>query len=323
MSELPADLRQGLDAALHGYRPQELAASVERLVGRYRKGIPAATPVLAAPIDVAAYAAYRMPATFVAVRAAMLSASELVPAFAPTSLIDLGGGTGAASWAAASVWPSLRTVSIVEQQRTVIAFGAALMRHAEAAVLREAEWQQGDTGRMEATKADLVTMSYVLGELSPDAQRSIVSHWAGAASAVIVVEPGTPAGYERFMDARELLLRAGLNLVAPCPHDNTCPLRRVDDWCHFAARVNRTALHRRLKDGTLGHEDEKFSYAVAVREGAARATARVLRHPRKRKGLVGLRLCRADGDVADVAVSQREGPRYRAARDAAWGDAWE
>jgi ribosomal protein RSM22 (predicted rRNA methylase) len=140
----------------------------------------------------------------------------------------------------------------------------------------------------------------------------------------VLVEPGTPAGYRRILTARQQLIDAGLGIVAPCPHSGPCPLVGAD-WCHFAARVNRSSLHRRIKGGTLGHEDEKFSYVAAVRGPSVpefSGRGRVLRHPQRRKGLVGLRLCRPDGTAGDVVVSKRHREEYRAAKDIEWGEEW-
>jgi ribosomal protein RSM22 (predicted rRNA methylase) len=111
-------------------------------------------------------------------------------------------------------------------------------------------------------------------------------------------------------------------VLAPCPHQDGCPLAAGDDWCHFAARVSRTALHRQVKDATEGYEDEKFSFVVAARTPYGTAPGRVLRHPRQRKGLVTLEVCMAGGGVARELVSKRQGERYRQAREVGWGDPW-
>lgn len=96
------------------------------------------------------------------------------------------------------------------------------------------------------------------------------------------------------------------------------------DWCHFAARVNRSALHRRLKEGQLGYEDEKYSYVAAAATGhlARPASGRIVRHPVFRKGIVSLQVCSRDDGLGPRLVSKRQGPAYRQARDAEWGDAW-
>src|SRR5690606_27604170 len=99
-------------------------------------------------------------------------------------------------------------------------------------------------------------------------------------------EPGTPAGYQRILAARDRLRQRGAALAAPCPHDAACPMAGRD-WCHFAVRLDRSRLHRHLKGAALGWEDEKFSYVVAVPPGAPdprRASARIVRRPRKETG---------------------------------------
>ena len=63
---------------------------------------------------------------------------------------------------------------------------------------------------------------------------------------------------------------------------------------------------------------------AAVRSAAAAdlPPGRILRHPLHRKGMVLLRVCTADGTAVTETVSKRQGERYRAARDLAWGDPW-
>ncbi len=151
---------------------------------------------------------------------------------------------------------------------------------------------------------DLVVLSYVIGELVPETLRAVVLRAAQAAKrAIAIVEPGTPRGYHRVLAARDILIAAGFRVLAPCPHDHPCPLRGTPDWCHFAARLARSRLHRQLKGGDLGWEDEKFSYVIAgpqaLEPHPASAEpspppvveARVIRHPIKGTGHVTMTLC--------------------------------
>jgi Predicted rRNA methylase len=147
-----------------------------------------------------------------------------------------------------------------------------------------------------------------------------------AGRAIAIIEPGTPSGHQRILTARQALLEAGWQVIAPCPHQADCPVRQPD-WCHFSARVERSSVHRQLKGGELGHEDEKFSYVVAVPGGVDVPerdgdSARILRHPVKRKGLVELQLCRPDGTASRAVVTKRQGAAYKQARDVRWGDTW-
>jgi ribosomal protein RSM22 (predicted rRNA methylase) len=172
--------------------------------------------------------------------------------------------------------------------------------------------------------ADLVVAAYVLAELAPAAQNLLVDAAAAAGRAVLLVEPGTPAGHARVLVARDRLMAAGFHVAAPCPHECECPLLRRDgDWCHFAVRITRSDRHRRLKDAYLNYEDEKFSFVMATRnDDPTRPASRIIRRPAKRKGLVSLELCAADGEARNDTVTKRNADLYRAARKAEWGDRW-
>ncbi len=317
MAELPEQLRSGLARELAGVPTDRLRAAVGRLVAAYRSGETPGAPILSGEVEVAAYAAYRMPATYAAVRAAL---AALPSGYAPATLLDVGGGTGAAAWAAAEAYPSLAGVTVLDQVGAALRRGAALA--AEHPLLRDATWRQAAlVPTPELPAADLVTVSYLLGELPASARAALVDAAAGAGGTVVIVEPGTPAGYARIVEARDRLRERGLAILAPCPHQGGCPLTE-GDWCHFGARINRSALHRRIKDADLGYEDEKFAYVAAGAEPALTRVSRVLRRPAQRKGLVSLRLCRPDGTAGDRLVSKRDGDLYRLARDTAWGDAF-
>jgi ribosomal protein RSM22 (predicted rRNA methylase) len=320
---MPVELGAALDKACAVVPQRELAASVDRLISRYRDPRPASVPILASTADTTAYAAYRMPATWAAMRSALAQFAELAPGFRPESLLDVGGGTGAAAWAATELFPSLAEATVLDQVDEALRLGRKLAGHSGSAALRSARWRRGafaDLGNLGG--ADLVTASYVLSELSEDEQASLVAQAAKGSGAVAVVEPGTPDGYRRILAARDVLITAGLTVVAPCPQQGRCPLAGGADWCHFSARINRSSLHRRLKGGELGHEDEKFSYVVAARKVHEPAPGRVLRHPLKRKGLVSMQVCTRTEGVVQTLVSKRQGTTYREARDAEWGDSW-
>ena len=92
------------------------------------------------------------------------------------------------------------------------------------------------------------------------------------------------------------------------------------DWCHFAARVERSSLHRRLKEGELSYEDEKYSYLALSRNPVVLPPARIVRRPRHHPGWIELPTCAPEGLVT-LRVTKRDRDGFRAARHAAWGDA--
>ncbi|MBB5933276.1 small ribosomal subunit Rsm22 family protein [Streptomyces zagrosensis] len=320
-------LRIALAALLDGLPPKQATQAVERLISNYRGHTPTAAPVLRDRSDVAAYAAYRMPATFEAVRHALGALRDAAPHWTPATHCDIGGGTGAASWAAAATWADgQRTTTVYDWAEPALALGRELAAAAGSTALAAARWQRLPIGAgfTLPQTADLVTISYVLGELTEADQRAVTGAAAGAGRAVAVIEPGTPEGYLRVLRAREQLIEAGLTVLAPCPHSDACPIDPGTNWCHFAARVSRSSLHRQVKGGSLPYEDEKFSYVVAVTPAVSGRTAehRVVRHPQIRKGQVLLDLCVADGALRRETVTKRHGLLYRAARDTVWGDTW-
>jgi ribosomal protein RSM22 (predicted rRNA methylase) len=269
-----------------------------------------------------------MPATVAAAAAAIAQMRESLPRWAPVSLLDVGAGTGAAAWAAEDELPSIRSVTLLEQSAEAINLGRAILAGSGSEALRNADWRRwrlaagGQAAPLPATA--LVTAAYLLGELAGEQQRHLVELALAAASAIILIEPGTPAGHRRILAARGQLLAGGFTVAAPCPHQLACPLNVPGDWCHFAARVQRSSVHRQAKGGKLSYEDEKFAFVAATRGLADKLPgARVVRRPQQRKNLVALSLCAEDGNAREQLITKSEGPYYRAARKAAWGDRWE
>ncbi|MET9273249.1 small ribosomal subunit Rsm22 family protein [Kribbella sp. NPDC003557] len=309
MSSVDNNLHAALARAADGVPHHELRRRVAALSQRYRtEQIDDATPGMSDPLDALAYAVVRMPATFRALHAALSTAEHHVDAPFTTHL-DLGGGTGAAAWAAASLWPAI-TTEIVERQPAAIALGKQL---AEGNFASNWRWTPADLRTWTTPgPVDLVTIGYVLNELAD--RDALIRTAVRCATTIVLVEPGTPAGHRRTLAARDLLIGQGFTIAAPCPHQGPCPI----DWCHFAARLPRTELHRVLKDGTRNYEDEKFTYVVATRHAARAAAARVLTRPTRRKAQVVLDLCTANG-TAERVVVPKSSPSYRSARDASWG----
>lgn len=182
------------------------------------------------------------PATYAAVRSALGALRDRAGGWAPGTHLDLGGGTGAATWAVADAWPDGGHAStVLDWSQAALTLGGALAGSADAPAVREARWTRTPLGGAPALPAsDLVTLSYVIGELTAADRASLVDAAAEATlGALVIAEPGTPDGYARIIEARDRLIAAGLTVLAPCPHDAACPVG-AGDWCHFAARVQRS-----------------------------------------------------------------------------------
>jgi ribosomal protein RSM22 (predicted rRNA methylase) len=316
--ELPAPLRQGVDAMLEGTPLPALRDAGRALSQRYRAEIRDGRAHMASDLAVKAYLAQRLPATYAAVRAALEAVTIARPGFSPRTLLDVGAGPGTALWAASATWPSVGSAVLLEASAPVRAAGQALA----AGLPVRCEWLCGDATIFPPAvrPADLVTIAYVLDELPPAALPKLTDRlWALTADTLLVVEPGTPAGWRRVLDMRAQLIAAGSHVAAPCPHEAACPLIQPD-WCHFSRRVARTRLHRLAKDAEVPWEDEKFIYLAVSRHAASTPAPRVLAPPRAGSGKVTLKLCLPDGSATERLFTKRDGDAFKAARRADWGD---
>ena len=223
--------------------------------------------------EMQAYLATRAPATFAATRRVLAELASLRPGWAPESVLDLGAGPGTATWAAVDVFRSIGRAVLVERDREAAALGARLGEGGLTGLVPELFWILGDATSAALAESDLVVAAYVLGEIGECRELPALERWWGATKGeLVIVEPGTPAGFERLRAARSVLISWGAKVTAPCPHDGCCPMEGPD-WCHFAVRLERSGLHRDLKAARLGYEDEKYSYLVGLFEPALRPVA--------------------------------------------------
>jgi ribosomal protein RSM22 (predicted rRNA methylase) len=310
----PPLLTVALAALLQGVPRKDLAAAAKVISDGYRVG--ASSHGIATPLQAAAYATARMPATYAASAAVFARLAEVMSDFAPQSLLDVGAGTGAASWAAVTEWPSLQTITMLEPNP---ALRSLARRLAENGPLAKAEFLSGNLDA-ERPEADLVVASYVLAEFPEDKAATVARDlWQDAKSALALIEPGTPQGFARIRAARAGLIEAGAHVAAPCTHNNSCPMSG-DDWCHFSQRLSRSRDHMLLKDASVPFEDERYSYVVVTRKKVA-SGARILAPPLETKPGLTFKLCGETGLRAQF-VAARDKDEYRRVRKRHWGDSF-
>jgi ribosomal protein RSM22 (predicted rRNA methylase) len=281
---------------------KKLKASSARLSEIYKKG-----GTLTHNEEILAYLIVRLPATY-AVLARVLAQ---VP---PGSLLDLGAGPGTAWWAAKAAWEIQPSITAIEREAKFIELGKKMGT--------EASWiQENFLTTNSFTPHDWVLFSYSLAELEARELPSLLNKsWAAAKKGMVIVEPGTPSGYQRMLCVRDRLLDLCGNLFAPCPHASTCPLG-ASDWCHFSVRLERSFFHRYAKLAALPFEDEKYTYLIVTKENLSQNLARILRSPSQHSGHVVLPLCSPAG-LQKVTISRRQKNLYKKARKAEWGDSW-
>jgi ribosomal protein RSM22 (predicted rRNA methylase) len=304
--QLPQHVRRAVEERAETVGFATLKRAAAAMSDAYREGRIAR---LNAAERTAAYLVTRMPATYAAAHAVLREVQARLGETAIGSVLDAGAGTGAASLAARECWGQATRITMIERDGAFTE--AARQWLPDVRVLAD------DLTRVESLpQHDLVMAAYSLGELERPMADIL---WKAARVALVVIEPGTPRGYSLVLQIRDDLLAAGAYMAAPCPAAMACPLTSPD-WCHFAARVERSSLHRRIKDAELGFEDEKFSYVALAQEPMALPRARIIRRPQHAPGLIELRTCTPDGPRTRQ-VRKRDREAYRSARHAGWGDA--
>jgi ribosomal protein RSM22 (predicted rRNA methylase) len=316
--DLPAELKAALEAKLHGLSRSDAAERAARISQTYRGG--GGSAAIRIEADALAYALARMPATYAAVGASLNALREMRPDLAPKRLLDVGAGPGTATWAAAEAFSSLTDYTSIDANAALRTLALDLFD--KSSRLSKLQYRQGEARAVlvNAEPADLVVASYLLGEMG-DTERVALAElmWSKTSDTLLIVEPGTPAGYARIIELRRQLIALGAHVAAPCPHDGECPLV-APDWCHFAQRLPRSRAHKAVKDAELPFEDEKFAYVALTRASVERHPARVLAQPVVTKIEVTAKLCARDG-LMMTKVPRRAKADYARARRWRWGDA--
>jgi ribosomal protein RSM22 (predicted rRNA methylase) len=316
--DLPAELKAALDAKLRGFSRNDAAGRAASISKTYRDGGGSGT--IRSEADALAYALARMPATYAAVTASLNALAEIRPDFAPNSLLDIGAGPGTATWAAAEAFPSLQKFALLDANVTLRALALDLV--SDSFRLRDVSYERGEAraALAKADAADLVVASYMIGEIGDGERRALAELiWQKTRDTLLVVEPGTPAGYARIIALRGQLIAQGAHVAAPCPHDGKCPLQ-PPDWCHFTQRLQRSRAHKQVKGAELPFEDERFSYVALTRAAVVQRPARVLAQPTVSKIEIAAKLCTPEG-LTLTKVPRRAKADYAAARRWRWGDA--
>lgn len=162
-------------------------------------------------------------------------------------------------------------------------------------------------------------VSHVLTELSPSQAEQLLAE-AGAAEAIVWVEPGTHEASRALIAARERLLER-FNVVAPCTHRGPCQMLKPENarhWCHHFAN-SPGEVHTDgnwVQFGRLAGIDLRalpLSYLVLDRRtvGETPGAVRIIGRPRVHKGFAQLFACTAAG-LGDCRLMQKAFPEeYR------------
>ena len=302
--ELPTLLKEKLEQEIDGIELKKLKQSAQNISEKYRdKSQKKNTRLINSKEDAVAYAVSRMPATYGAVYSALKYSLEMMPYAEITSLLDVGAGTGTATWAVNELL-KIESNICVENEDYMLNLGQKLMKNE----IDNVQWIKKNiiTDNIEE-KADLVISSYVLNEIKAENRNQILEKlWNSTEKLLLIIEPGTPEGYNQIKEIRDYFIKKGANIVAPCAHEKECKISK-NDWCAFSCRVARTKVHKLLKEGEAPYEDEKFSY-IAVSKMKTDKKDRILK------------LCTTEGDIEKTTITKKEKEKFKIAKKLNNGD---
>lgn len=313
---LPEVIQERIENIIKSFSPSVLKKAQENLSSNYRQKNTSES-VFNSNEQAIAYLATRLPATFATVFSCMEKFSHLHPSFYPSSILDVGAGPATASLALSFLYPAIKSTHLIEKNAAAINLGKKLLSSAEIANI---SWLSKDiTSMEEVPSADLCIFSYSLNEIS-NIEKMLENLIKTKFSVFVFIEPGTPTGYQNILRARSFFLSKNYSILAPCSHQKTCPIKG-SDWCHFSVRLERTKLHKMLKGGELGYEDEKYSYLIVSPEMLNFCTQdRIIRHPFIGKGHQKFTVCSTDGLLKERIITKKDKELYKEAKDLHWGD---
>ncbi|KAB1215513.1 Methyltransferase-like protein 17, mitochondrial [Morella rubra] len=213
-----------------------------------------------------AYVASRMPAVFSACYRVLKEVRSRLPGFSPARVLDFGAGTGSAFWALQEVWPeSLEKLNLVEPSQSMQRAGRSLIQG-----LKNLPLIHGYDSIQALTKSinkserehDLVIASYVLGEIPSLKDRITIVRqlWDLTRDVLVLVEPGTPQGYNIISQMRSHILWMENRKCRKSKAANNTASKDLVVARKSGAFI--VAPRSKGEPPLRGFEDEKFSFVV-------------------------------------------------------------
>lgn len=318
--ELPLDIKELLERLLDDYPLNKLKESSFNIINKYNNLDSNLNNHIDNELDARVYSVIRYPATFKAFSDALEYSSVSLGDIDISSALDIGAGSVAASIASLYQLKYLNKIDLLEKEQVMIDIGEYLLSRIDTKGV-DINYHKLDIIKDDLSnyQSDLVFSNYVLNELDDSKIIEVIDKmWDSTKKVLLVVEPGTPIGFEIIRLIREHLLSKGGYILAPCPHMDKCPIVSPD-WCHFSTRVSRSKLHKLLKGGDAPFEDEKYTYIAFSKSPCSRCNNRILRHPQINSGHIALEVCSKDC-LRTIKVTKKDKELFKVARKSKAGD---
>ncbi len=314
--KIPELLENAIEEKLNHVKLTELKQYASQLSEKYMYQKRTGDTLLNTELEALAYSIMRMPATYGAVYTALKHTLERIDGNIQ-SVVDIGAGTGAATWAISELLDT-KDIQCFEREQVMLELGRSFM--SQNPKLKDISWKYMDIVEDDLNvKADLVVTSYMLNEIKPESRKDVINKLIKSSNhLILIIEPGTPEGFKNIKEVQKIAIENGFHIIAPCTFQGVCPLPD-EDWCHSIVRMERTKVHKLLKNADLPYEDEKFSYVAISKEKYDNSGSRILRHPMIEKGKITLKVC-YNGRIEDMIVTKKDKELFKAVKKKKCGD---
>ena len=284
---LPSYLLEKINLVFSELDKSTLKSTQKNLTDKYKNKTGGSKDLIDGKNDSILYAVSRMPATYSVIYT--LVNNLLSEGFLENieSVIDVGSGTGSVYFALSDIYQSA-SFELFERNKDMINVFNKLCDNKQ-------EVNTIDLIKSSIEKkAQLVTASYVLSEMTENDRLNVFNKLLECSSKyVLIVDTGTPDSYKNMMKLKFYAKEKGFSTLAPC-FCEICPL--INDYCQFYARVERTKVLRQAKSASLSYEDEKYFYLLLSKdENLNQDKKRVIRRPIIKENEIELTICSSKG----------------------------
>ena len=184
--EIPEELKEAIENQIIGIKNNSIIENAQTISQRYRNNDGKGKRLLTKKEEAISYSISRMPSTYCAIYSALEHAIRNYNTDKVKTLLDVGAGTGAATWAVNELIDIEKNICL-ERENVMIDVGKRLMSKTR---LKSTEWKQYDlTKDIIQEKSDIVVTSYMINELSENEKETIINKlWEATKEILLIVE---------------------------------------------------------------------------------------------------------------------------------------
>ncbi|CAK81774.1 unnamed protein product (macronuclear) [Paramecium tetraurelia] len=273
----------------------------------------------------------KVPGSFAVGQKIMTEIQKRNPNFNPKSMLDYGSGIGTWAWSFKKLYPDVKNVVCVEPNVYMRKLGKFVTQD----YIKDVKFYESLSHTLELSYDyfDFISIAYVLEEINhPEARLlALQSLWAKLSDdgVMVLVCPGSPTGFRFVNDFREWILKQKGVIVAPCQHQQTCPMAKEGfQWCHFKQMFTawpKDVFPKYIYENTA--VTEKFSYLAVSKKALVQEGQdwpRITFDPLKRGKHLILDMCTDQGTLERRIVAKSHGKEggYYEAKHLNGGDLW-